>query len=160
MAYCTNCGEKLPDQARFCSKCGQATNFSSEKITRNLNSEEKNDSANENQASNDGWLDIITDSENPGCLKRTGCFKRGFGIVLLLIIIILMITNPNITEFKQYLYDDNKYLGAQSVIDHLDGRHRRNYILFSYFDVQENLGYGLEVYDRYLGIFNTYIQIY
>lgn len=79
MKYCTNCGEKLKDTAKFCTKCGTPTRLELEK--RKIEKEQKEDEKREKMLLNFGIILVIFASILFALLswdKFSEIFKIGF----------------------------------------------------------------------------------
>lgn len=155
MAYCTNCGNKYTDNAKFCPSCGKEITISREEE----HSKKKQAPEEKLQSTQDPTIidsEVIEDSEGDG---YSGCFKIGLRLVFLIIGIVLLLTNPNESKFKQYLFENGSGIGLENILfESLGELDRKNYLLFSIYEVELNI-IGVTVQERHIGVFNRFIQL-
>jgi hypothetical protein len=162
MPFCENCGNKLPDIAKFCSKCGEPIKTYPQEKPTTKNVIIKDVPKVESQISPESDSEDYESSRRsgrPGRSGRSGCFKRGAILSIIIIGIILLATNPTEARFKYYILGEGSGIGLEGALyDSLSEVNRKNYLLFSIYEIDISiLGFGAQ--EKYIGFFNHFILL-
>lgn len=163
MAYCRECGNKHPDTAKFCPNCGEEIAMSTGgAYSKNTEASREKTPGSQGAAplTNEVEPQVINYETNDETDENQiwGCIQIIFRMAVLAIVVVLLFTNPNESDFSEYIYEgDTSMSGLIEMFVDIDVE-RKNFLLFSTFKYEASF-IGIAEQEKYIGIFNRFIQL-